>query len=199
MVNYANGKIYRIVCNTTGKQYIGSTTRPLSERLSEHKSDYKRFLNKRHNYVTSFEILKNDNCEIVLIENLVCDNKEELYRRERFYIETMNCINKIIPSRTKQEYTIANHDKFKQYYHEYYKNNIEKKNIYHSEYREKNKNLIIEKRKEYYKNNSEKFKERRQNNIFQCICGLIIQKASKSRHLKTLRHIAYLESLNNTN
>ena len=44
MVNYANGKIYRIVCNTTGKQYIGSTTRPLSERLNGHKKDLDKYL-----------------------------------------------------------------------------------------------------------------------------------------------------------
>ena len=38
MVNYQNAKIYRIVCNVTGKQYIGSTVSNLSTRLSQHKN-----------------------------------------------------------------------------------------------------------------------------------------------------------------
>ena len=199
MVNYGNGKIYRIVCNTTGNQYIGSTTRPLSERLNEHKNDYKRFKNNCHNYVTSFEILKSDNYEIVLIENVACNNKEELHRREKFYIEKMNCINKKIPMRTKQEYNLDNQEKYKEYQHEYYKKNIESKNIYHSEYREKFRDILREKNKIFYQNNTEKYKEYRQKNIYNCPCGITIQKASKTRHFKTKKHTAYIQSLNNTN
>ena len=37
MTNYANGKIYEIVCNITGERYIGSTTKKLSRRLTNHK------------------------------------------------------------------------------------------------------------------------------------------------------------------
>jgi hypothetical protein len=38
MPNYANGKIYKIVCNITGEQYIGATTQKLSQRLTCHVS-----------------------------------------------------------------------------------------------------------------------------------------------------------------
>ena len=41
MVNYQNGKIYRIVCNTTDEVYIGSTVITLSKRLAKHNSDYR--------------------------------------------------------------------------------------------------------------------------------------------------------------
>lgn len=81
MVNYANGKIYRIVCNTTGLQYIGSTTRPLSERLNEHKQNLKKFLNGKTHYVTSFKVLENNNFQIILIENVPCSRKEELLKK----------------------------------------------------------------------------------------------------------------------
>ena len=38
--SYKNAKIYRIVDNTSDNQYIGSTCRTLSARLSEHKSRF---------------------------------------------------------------------------------------------------------------------------------------------------------------
>ena len=45
MVDYGNGKVYKIVCNNTGKVYIGSTTQPLSKRLVAHRLDYKKYIN----------------------------------------------------------------------------------------------------------------------------------------------------------
>ena len=44
MDKYTRGKVYRIICNKTGLTYYGSTTQNnLSQRLAEHRSDYKRF------------------------------------------------------------------------------------------------------------------------------------------------------------
>jgi len=42
MVNYNNSKIYKIVCNVTGKQYISSTSVGLKKRLTGKRVDYKR-------------------------------------------------------------------------------------------------------------------------------------------------------------
>ena len=43
MPDYQQGKIYKIVCNTTGLLYIGSTTQKfLSSRLSGHMRNYKK-------------------------------------------------------------------------------------------------------------------------------------------------------------
>ena len=101
MVNYQNGKIYKIVCNNTGKQYIGSTTNKyLSSRLSKHiyvyKNGDKRFSSK--------EVLEGGNYSIILVENCPCNSKDELLKRERHYIETLECVNKQIPGRTNKEY-----------------------------------------------------------------------------------------------
>ena len=42
MTDYQLGKIYRIVCNTTGLTYYGSTCEPtLARRLSGHVVNYK--------------------------------------------------------------------------------------------------------------------------------------------------------------
>ena len=109
MVNYQLGKIYRIVCNTTGLTYYGSTCEDtMAKRLSHHKDSYKRYLNGNYGFTTSFEILKNENYEIILVENFPCNSKDQLHARERFYIESNECVNKIIPTRTKKEYREQN-------------------------------------------------------------------------------------------
>ena len=149
MVNYANGKIYRIVCNTTGKQYIGSTTRPLSERLNGHKKDLNKHLKGNRKGCTSFEIINGGNYSIILIENVECKSKEELLSRERYYIESMSCVNKIIPLRTNAEYVSDNKEKIK---------------IYHKNHYEENKEKHLNQQTLYRLNNSEKIKQRRENN-----------------------------------
>lgn len=105
---YTNGKIYEIVCNMTGKRYIGSTILTLNRRLTGHKSGYKRYKNGNGLYMTSFNILEAGNYDIKLLENVCCKTKEELLIRERFHIENIECVNKIIPSRTEKEYLQTN-------------------------------------------------------------------------------------------
>jgi hypothetical protein len=106
MVNYAQAKIYKIVDNTNGNIYVGSTCEPtLARRLSGHVGAYKTYLNGSGSCITSFQILQNKNYEIVLLEN--CENifsRDELKSRERHYIETLSCVNKNIPLRTAKEW-----------------------------------------------------------------------------------------------
>jgi hypothetical protein len=145
MVNYQNGKIYKIICNITGLIYIGSTAEIyLSNRLAKHRKDYRRFLNGKHNYITSFKILENNNYDIILLETYPCNNKYELKARERIYIESLNCVNKCIPNRTSKEYYNDN------------KKIILKKN---KEYYYKNKNELLEKQKQYNEQNKEHIKQ----------------------------------------
>ena len=85
MSDYKQGKIYKIVDLTTENNiYVGSTCQTLEKRLSGHVWDY-----SRNKYLTSSEVLKNGNYEIVLIENYPCDSKFELHKRERYFIETI--------------------------------------------------------------------------------------------------------------
>ena len=104
---YQRGKIYKLVCNETGLVYYGSTCEErLCTRLAHHKGDYKyheKNPNGRKHYVSSFDIIKNNNYEIILVENVLCNNKDELFQRERFYIENNDCVNKNTPGRTKEE------------------------------------------------------------------------------------------------
>lgn len=89
MVNYANSKIYRIVCNTTGKQYIGVTTIPLSTRLSQHKK-----LFKINSPCCSKEVMEHEDYAIYLIEDYPVERKEQLLARARMHIESNICVNK---------------------------------------------------------------------------------------------------------
>ena len=127
------GKIYQIVDNTNNNKYIGSTCCSLKNRLSKHKCAYKSFLKGLYGNTKSFDILKNNNYKIELLENCNIKTKQELLARERFYIENNECLNKNMPGRTDKE-----------------------AQQYQKDYRETNK----DKAKEYRETNKDKFKEK---------------------------------------
>ena len=65
MTNNKQAKIYKIVCNKTGLVYVGATCKLLlCQRLTKHVSDYKRYLNGKTNFITSFKILENGDYDI---------------------------------------------------------------------------------------------------------------------------------------
>ena len=117
MNKYNDSKIYKIVDNTSDKVYIGSTCcKYLSQRLQKHVHMYKQYLKNNYNRVSSFDIIQNDNYDIVLLENVNCETIDQLRARERFHIESNVCINQHIPTRTDKEYYDDNKEKFKEYY-----------------------------------------------------------------------------------
>ena len=111
--------------------YISSTTiKYLSQRLGQHKSDF-----KRSRPITSIEITKFGDCEIVLIENYPCNDFYELRARERYWIEQEpNCVNKLFPTRTKKEYNDLNKATIQAQCKEYYNNNTVKVKTKRMEY-----------------------------------------------------------------
>ena len=130
MVNYNQSKIYKIVSNCGNLIYIGSSTKKyLSTRLAQHKSNYKLYKNGNKNYTTSYQLFdayEPENCEIILLENINCESKNELHARERYYIESLDCVNKFIPCRTYKEYYEDNREKILEHQKEYKQQNKEK-------------------------------------------------------------------------
>ena len=99
------GKIYKIVCLKTGLTYFGSTTcKSLNERIKKHKFNYKAYISGKHHYTTSCDVIQNQEYEISLIEIVEYSNKSQLYARERYYIETFECVNKLKPNYNHTEY-----------------------------------------------------------------------------------------------
>ena len=137
MPNYENGKVYCIRSHATVGCYVGSTIQSLSKRLYSHKRDYNKWIaNNNLKYYTSFKVLEHgvDDCYIELIENVSCNDKNELERREGEIMRiTDNCVNKNILGRTneerkewKKEWKEDNKEKYLEYHKNYYNNNKDK-------------------------------------------------------------------------
>jgi len=80
MPDYSQGKIYKIVNDENDKFYIGSTIQPLYKRMYHHRS-------KDHSCMSKKLGVDIKDCIIVLVENIQCKDKDELLRKERYYIE----------------------------------------------------------------------------------------------------------------
>ena len=98
------GRVYKIVSSETPNVYVGSTVSSLSQRFSEHRTDYKKYINGKFNYISSFELMKFVDVKIELLHEGFFDTKADLHRLEGQFIQsTGNCINKLIAGRTKSE------------------------------------------------------------------------------------------------
>ena len=108
MPDYQLAKVFKIVSNDDVEVYIGSTTLPrLCTRLAKYKNDYKCWKEGKSSKISLYDIFDEygiDNVSIVLLEACPCNSKDELSKRQRHYIETIDNINKYIPGRTDKEY-----------------------------------------------------------------------------------------------
>jgi hypothetical protein len=210
--DYSKGKIYKVepICeHDDGDIYIGSTTKDyLSQRMVQHRSNYKRWLNAIGTSVSVFKIFDkygSENCNIVLLESVDAKDYNELISREAYYIRTLQCVNKIIPDRKIKEYyednkeiiiqrrvqyRLANKEKLREYYETNKKHIIERKKQYYNE----NKDRV----KKYYEDNKAKINEVKkvyEEKQYVCDCGSVCVLHKKARHLRTGKHQAYLKSL----
>jgi len=153
MVNYQLSKIYRIVCNETGEQYIGATCqKKLCTRLAQHVS-------KKN--CSSKGILERGNYSMLLIESYPCSSKDELHQRERYYIESLECVNKNIPTRTKKEWRQDNKADISEKQKIYRQDNKAEISEKQKIYRQDNKAEISEYKKIYHQKNKAEISERK--------------------------------------
>jgi hypothetical protein len=186
VVNYSNAKIYKIVDNTNGNMYIGSTTQyTLAKRLTGHVRSFKAYQKGyKNNLMTSFKILENGDYDIVLLEIVDdCTCKDQLKAKERYHIENNRCVNKIIVGRTRKEHYEANKSQILQKHKKYY---------------ESNKEQINQNKKLYYQNNLEVIRAK-QNAKTICHCGGHYLHSHKAKHERTKKHQLSLQQCIETN
>ena len=124
------GYIYHLKSFQTDKIYVGSTILTIKVRFSNHKVHYKRWLNNKMYYISSFELLQYNDCYIELIKEVYCIKKllNELENEE--INKNKNCTNRIQAIRSieqKKLYHIKydQQDHIKQYHKQYNKQYIE--------------------------------------------------------------------------
>jgi len=87
------GRIYRILDNTNGSFYIGSTIKDLKERLRGHETSAR---SSAEGYgLASKPIIQNKDYCIQLLEQCDCENRKDLLQREQYYMGLYpRCLNK---------------------------------------------------------------------------------------------------------
>ena len=83
-MSFLSSQIYMIV-NDRAACYIGSTIQGIRQRLLKHESDYRGHTEsnrKFRQYRSSFEVLKDGNYDIYLLETYDCCNSRQLLKRE---------------------------------------------------------------------------------------------------------------------
>lgn len=179
MVNYGNGLIYKICCKdpTITDEYIGSTTNK-HRRKQQHKCYCNCETSTKYEYLVYQFIRANggfDNFDLIVIEEYSCESKVQLEMKEREWIERLRpTLNKNIPTRTKQE---------------------RKEKIKEQSRRCECKEEIKEKRKQYREEHKEELNEYKKIKHI-CECGGEYTNSHKSQHMKSQKHLKYLEELN---
>lgn len=156
---YKNGKIYRLVNNVDEEFYVGSTCGRLAKRKSDHKTKARKDTARR-----VYEHLNKvgwGNVDIVLVEEYACENKNQLERRERHWIETLKpSLNRAVPTRTNKEWKTENADKVRESGAKYRAENADKELERHTKYRAENAEKVRESRAKYWEANRENERER---------------------------------------
>ena len=223
MVNYQNGKIYKIVNDENDKIYVGSTVKLLCNRMSHHRTTARENnTSKFYQFMREIGISK---FKIILIINYACNSKEELLSKEDEYIRSLkpelNMVNAIkneekfkeTRKRNRKEYYETHKDVEKEQRKLWDENNkpkiTEQKKRYYAKhkdvikekqqiYNEQNKVIIQERKKEY--RNAHKEDENRQiierrKEKMTCGCGLTFSKCRFNEHEKrSQQHQNYMLS-----
>ena len=198
---YEHGKIYKLIDNTTGMFYIGSTALSrLDHRLRKHieRSKHDKYKNTKLYKQFTFDKLKSGEIKIIQLAEINVKNKRELEKLENEYIEKE--INNVLCLNTHKSFLS-------------YEDKVIRNFKYQEKYREENKDILREKHKEYRKQNHEHYlqydrerlknEERRQYNIeksrkfrnklYVCVCGSTFKMDAKSKHFKTKKHQQYMQ------
>ena len=209
MPNYANSKLYKIWSPSTELVYYGSTTQNLTARIRGHRNKYATWeRDKGQDFVSSYAILEFKDYKIELVKLCPCKNREELHKEEGALIRSNDCVNMLMPGRTREEWVKLNKDKLKAYHKTWNEFNKVEQDKKKAIYRVENKDAINKRRSELYKANPEPMKtyqagyraenqdkiKARKNTPNDCSCGGTFNQDNKARHLRSKKHVDFLAS-----
>jgi hypothetical protein len=119
-VDYSKGKIYKIVNAVDDEIYVGSTCELLCKRIAKHRSVCKKGKISYKLY-KHMRLIGIEHFHIYLVENCPCENREQLRRREGYWIKKIGTLNELIAGRTRAEYYQDNYEKLTEYNRKYQK------------------------------------------------------------------------------
>ncbi len=215
------GKIYEIYIDGFEHSYIGSTVTSLEQRLSVHKSAFKRFNEGKGTFCSAFDLLSIEDDENpvkirCLGEILVEKRNDEKLREfeQKFIDDNPNCVNRVKAFMSEEEYKEMYRQSAKKYYYanidvakkrnldNYYKN-IEARRAYYQANKEKykgkykyaprQKNVTKEQSKAYNEAYKEKHKERL-TAVTDCACGKKVKGISMKAHLQSKYHCSRVKT-----
>jgi hypothetical protein len=153
-----------------------------------------------------------DNWAMELVQYYPTDDKLKLFKKEGELIRELGAtLNSKIAGRTKAEYCQDNKLTLANKKNEYYKNNREDiinriRNYCENNkpiialrgkiWRENHKDVMARRRKEYYEKNKVSIDAKKKEKNA-CECGGCFSTSNKHNHLKTQKHINYIQSLAN--
>jgi len=180
MPNYTESMIYKLCCKDTTIEeiYIGSTI-SFRRRKWNHKSNCNN-INKIDYNRKVYQFIRDnggwDNWDMILIAKVNCNDKLELRKKEREFMEeykpSLNINKAQLDEKEIKEYN-------KKYNKEYYK-----------EWYEINKEKISIQQKERYETKKEELKVK-----ITCECGSTVRKADLPHHKKSKKHINLMNTI----
>ena len=217
---YKNAKIYQLIDYSTGNFYIGSTCLSLPKRLHIHKKASACKVNMKIYKIFNKEMFESGQIKIILIEEVDVQDKQHLLIEENKHIVKhindplcLNTLRSYVSEEQKKEetkvYKTINHEHIRQMGKDHYILNRDKILQQQKDYYNDNKDTISQRAKEHYHNNSEELKkkhklyweknatklnEKRKEKIT-CECGHILCKRDISKHIKSKKHLNYINNL----
>ena len=188
--------IYRLTDEE--QDYYGQTENP-KERLKCHKSKSEK---------TRSTLLDKSKLKMHIIHRLY--TKQEADETEAFYQLNFPCVNHNIAGKLPKEYLTEYYQEHKterlEYQSNYYQENKEEINKKQQEHYNKNKEKILKRQTKYRQEHREQLKERGNNYYqknkdkinaknsapYECECGSVVRKDSKSTHIKSKKHRDYI-------
>jgi hypothetical protein len=158
------------------------------------------------------ERLGESSFRIELIENYPCDSREELLKREGYWIRELKAtLNMRMAGRSKKEYYLEHIDEVKEYQRNWQEENKDRLKQKNTEYYQEHRQEILarvkeyaethcEERKQYTKQyrhqNKEKIQAHKSEAHLCTICGSTYTNCHKARHERTKKHLQALELQN---